>query len=170
MRYFGITSPDINNGLGFRVSIWVSGCTCNCPGCHNPETHDFMAGKEWTEESWDELTKYLSKPYISGVTFTGGNPVESPQGILEIMERIKKEYPTKNIWVYSGFTLDELRAKEETQKLLPYIDYLVDGRFILSKRNTTIAFRGSTNQTIWKNTGEGYFKKIDIDGSTVIEL
>ena len=162
MRYLDITSPDIENGLGFRVSLWISGCSCHCPGCHNPESHDFLAGKEWDENAWAELVSKLDKPYIKGLTFTGGNPIESPEGVIEVAEKVKQCFgDTKDIWLFSGYTLEEIQASESMSKVLDYIDYLIDGRFVKKLRDTVgCAFRGSTNQKVYKKNEEGEFVEI----------
>ena len=97
MRYLNITGPDIENGLGFRVSLWISGCSCHCPGCHNPESHSFSAGQDWNEEAWKKLEGKLDKPYIKGLTFTGGNPIEF-WSVLLGEERAAKMYRSKTLW------------------------------------------------------------------------
>ena len=155
MRYHKITSPDINNGLGFRVTLWLSGCSLNCRYCHNPETHDPLSGKEFTEESLNELLEKLSKPYIAGLTLSGGNPFESDHGeLLELLRIVKEKFPEKNIWVYSGFTLEESERDPSMKEILDLIDQLVDGKYNYRLRDTSLAFRGSSNQNIWKKEND----------------
>ena len=155
MRYHKITSPDINNGLGFRVTLWLSGCTLNCKFCHNPETHDPLGGKEFTENSLTELLSRLEKPYIKGLTISGGNPFDSNhEELLDLLKTVKEKYPQKDIWVFSGYTLEESLSDPTLKEVLELIDVLVDGRFDYKQRDTSIAFRGSKNQRIWKKSGK----------------
>ena len=163
MRYHKITSPDINNGLGFRVTLWLSGCSLSCPGCHNPETHDFLGGKEFNEDSLNFLLEKLDKPYIKGLTISGGNPFESNLSeLLNIIKSVKNKFPKKDIWVFSGFTLQEClnRNSDAMNEILNSIDYLVDGRFLIKELDLTLPFRGSKNQIIWKRTGDLTFENI----------
>ena len=158
MRYHKITSPDINNGLGFRVTLWLSGCSLNCKFCHNPETHDPKGGMEFTEESLSELLEQLGKPYIKGLTLSGGNPFESDhKELLELIKIVKDKFPEKDIWVYSGYTLEESMKDPSLSEILSLIDVLVDGRFNYLERDITLAFRGSRNQRIWVKDEEGNF-------------
>ena len=160
MRYHRITSPDINSGLGFRVTLWLSGCSLCCKGCHNPETHNPMSGKEFTEDSLNELFEKLDKPYIKGLTLSGGNPFESNhQELLDLIRTVKAKFPKKDIWVFSGFTLEESMKDPSLREILDEIDVLVDGRFDCSQRDISIAFRGSRNQVIWVKDSENNFVK-----------
>ena len=158
MNYLRITGPDIENGLGFRVTLWISGCSLGCPGCQNHMGWDFKAGKEFTDETYQELVEKLNKPYIKGLTLSGGNPSESPE-VVNVIKCLKNDLPEKDIWLFSGFTLEELKEQGKTE-LLGLIDVLVDGRFILSERDTSLAFRGSRNQIIWMKDPEGNFVKM----------
>ena len=160
MRISGISHPDVNNGLGFRVTVWVSGCIHHCKGCHNPETWDFNGGREFTEEDKRKVFELLEKPYIKGVTFSGGDPLCSYNDVLGFAKEIKEKYPDKDIWVYTGFSFEHVR--EHMSEILTYVDYIVDGRFIEEERDVSLAFRGSKNQRIWKKE-EGNFKVIDLD-------
>ena len=149
MSYISITAPDINNGLGFRVTLWVSGCTHNCPGCHNKWTHDYKLGKD-LNEAWDEVAKWLSKEYIKGLTLSGGDPLDQSNVSLAQLEnflkRVKTEFPDKDIWIYSGCIYENMIKSQK--KVLQYCDILVDGPYIESQRNLSLAFRGSENQRI----------------------
>lgn len=160
MNYSGITKCDTANGLGCRTTLWVSGCRCQCPGCHNPQTWDFKAGQEFTESAKEELFIAASKPYIAGLTFSGGNPLE-PENTLalsEIAKEFKQLCPEKTIWIYCGniLTFKDIYgpgfgSTDRTQfapKLFRYCDVIVDGPFIQSERDITLAFRGSRNQRI----------------------
>ena len=160
MRYHKITSPDINSGLGFRVTLWLSGCSLNCKFCHNPETHNPLNGKEFTNESMKELLDKLGKPYIKGLTISGGNPFDSDhQELLSLIKIVKEKYPKKDIWIFSGYTLEESMKDSTLTEILENIDVLVDGRFDYTKRNVSLAFRGSENQVIWEKDSSGKFIK-----------
>lgn len=157
MRYLRITSPDIENGLGFRVTLWISGCKLHCPGCHNPESHDFMSGREITEETYEELFRRLEKPYIKGLTLSGGNPLDSDlEELIFLLKRIKMKYPKKDIYLFSGYTLDEILDSDK-KRVLEYIDILIDGPFIIKQKDPSLAFRGSKNQVIWEKNSDGEF-------------
>lgn len=165
MKYLDITYPDINNGLGCRVTLWVSGCSNHCPGCQNQFTWDKNAGTKFDySDVVERVSGILDKPYIAGWTLSGGEPLdlrdeEKLPIILNLVKILKEKYPEKNLWVYSGFTLSELQENPIAKEILRYVDVLVDGRFILELRNTSLEFRGSSNQVIWRNTGNGEFVK-----------
>lgn len=147
MRYHKIVKGSVCDGTGFRCTLYLSGCIHHCHGCHNPETWDFNSGKEFTEDTKKELFSCLALPYINGITLSGGDPLCSYDELLPLLKEIKEKFPNKNIWVYTGFTLEELIASNKTE-ILNYIDVLVDGKFILEQRDITLPFRGSKNQRI----------------------
>lgn len=150
MKYLNITSPDIENGIGCRVTLWIPGCGHNCPGCHNKWTHDYNQGQEFTQDTFKEICDILDKPYIKGLTISGGDPLmQDDQTLIDLCQLvfdIKNLYPTKDIWLYTGFYKDELKGLQ--LDILKYIDTLVDGPFELDRRDTTLPFRGSSNQNI----------------------
>ena len=150
MKYLKITSPDIENGPGCRVTLWIPGCTHQCLGCHNAWTADYNQGQEFTQDTYEELCSILDKPYIKGLTISGGDPLDqNDQTLIDLIQLcydISLEYPTKDIWLYTGYYKEDLKGKQ--LELLNYIDVLVDGPFIRPKRDTTLPFRGSTNQRI----------------------
>ncbi len=155
MNYGEIKKTDIANGVGVRVSLFVSGCRHHCPDCFNSMTWDFNYGKEFTKDTEDEIIELLSRPYIRGLTLIGGEPMEKENqlGLINLLRRVKENLASKDIWCYSGFTFEELtgdsRARcEVTDEILSYIDVLVDGRFDKTKRNLMLRFRGSENQRI----------------------
>ena len=156
MNYCEIKNCDIADGIGVRVSLFVSGCTHHCEGCFNAVTWDFDHGKPFNHDTEDDLIKMLAPEYIDGFTLLGGEPMEcsNQRALLPFVKRVRETYPQKNIWCYTGCILEtELLAAspwrcEVTDELLSMIDVLVDGRFILAKRNISLAFRGSDNQRI----------------------
>ena len=160
MKTHGITYPDVNNGLGCRVTLWVSGCIHHCKGCHNRETWDFNSGKEFLEEDKLKLFEALDKSYIKGVTFSGGDPLCSYDDVLELIVEIKNKFPTKDIWLYSGFTMDYI--KSHFKDVLLYCDVIVDGKYVEELRDTSLAFRGSSNQNLWRKNENGSFEKFEI--------
>lgn len=156
MHYGNIKDCDIANGLGVRVSRFVSGCTHHCKGCFQPQTWNFKYGDVYTQETEDQIVKMLEPSYINGLSLLGGEPMEpdNQRELVKLCRRVKKLYPEKNIWCYTGYTyetdlLAPSRARcEVTDELLSYIDVLVDGEFVEAKKNIVIAFRGSTNQRL----------------------
>lgn len=156
MYYGALKKTDIANGPGVRVSLFVSGCTHHCRECFNPETWDFTYGEEYTDQVTAEILEALSPDYIQGITILGGEPFEpsNQSALLPLYREIRKRYPGKNIWVYSGYTLEqdllaESRARTEiTDEILSLIDVLVDGEFVPEQKNISLKFRGSENQRI----------------------
>jgi len=156
MYYSNIKKQDIADGTGVRVTLFVSGCTNRCEGCFQPETWDFCHGQPYTQETEKELLEALGKDYIQGLTLLGGEPMEpeNQRVLAGLLRAVRGHYPQKDIWCYTGFTLETdlapggKRYCEVTDELLGLIDILVDGRFILAKRNLMLNFRGSENQRI----------------------
>lgn len=149
MKYLNILDCSIADGEGFRVVLFVSGCLHHCKGCHNPEGWDPNNGKEFTQETIDKIVKLLDRPYIRGLTLSGGDPLMpfNYEEVLNLCKQVKEKLPNKDIWVYTGFTYEDIKDLE----IFNYIDTLVDGKFILEQRDVTLPFRGSTNQRIIKN-------------------
>lgn len=156
MYYADIKKVDVANGPGIRVSLFVSGCTHKCKGCFNEDAWDFKYGQLYTQKEEDKIIELLKPSYIDGITILGGEPFEyiNQKGILPLLRRIKKELPNKTIWCFSGYSFDKdilenmLKKYDETKELISYIDVLVDGKFILEKKNLKLKFRGSSNQRI----------------------
>ena len=132
------------DGPGLRTSIYSSGCPHHCRGCHNPQSWDIANGK-WM--SIDEILDIIKADRISNVSFSGGDPFFQVEAFTELARRIKAE-TGKTIWCWTGYTIEQIREDERLSMLLPYIDTLVDGPFILEQRDTTLLFRGSPNQRI----------------------
>ena len=147
MRYHNITKDDMLNGDGLRVVLWVAGCEHHCPNCQNPVTWDINGGLEFDEAAKKEIFDELEKNYVSGITFSGGDPMYQPEGFTELACAIK-EKSNKNIWCYTGYTFETLLRNPLQAKLLQYIDVLVDGEFKEALKDVTLVFRGSQNQRI----------------------
>ena len=143
-----IQSDSVVDGEGIRSVIWFQGCSHNCPGCHNPETHDFNAGYEFDLEEVKGWIRELE--YQQGVTFSGGDPMMQVDALIELAKVVHE--CNMNVWVYTGFTYEELIKMSESNPryidALNEIDILVDGRFVLAKKSFDVAFRGSSNQRI----------------------
>lgn len=153
MRFHAIKKDDMLNGSGLRAVVFVSGCDHKCPGCHNPETWDAKSGEEFTEESKTYLYSILDKEYISGVTFSGGDPLNKAniKDMKNLILDIRDKFPNKNIWIYTGYYMQELISdpmlKEELE-LAFMCDVLVDGRFVQSRADVNYQWAGSTNQIV----------------------
>lgn len=158
MNYANIKEYDISNGEGVRVSLFVSGCRRHCIGCFNSIAWDFEYGNKFTEDTEKRIFEILSKDYISGFSLLGGEPFEPENQIVlcDLLERIKTKFPNKDIWCYTGYTLEELKddnnpiKTQYSEKMLKYIDTLVDGEFLENQKNISLSFRGSENQRIIK--------------------
>lgn len=161
MRFQNITYPDVSNGTGCRVVLWLQGCSHHCEGCHNPETWDFLKGREFTDEYKEKLIETLNLPYIKGLTLSGGDPLDSCEDVYNLLNEIRDRCKGKDIWLYTGYKMDEIKASE-LSKVLPLVDVIVDGPFIKGYRDVTLAFRGSSNQIIWKKVN-GKFIKSDLN-------
>ena len=155
MNYSAIKKHDIANGPGVRVSLFVSGCTHHCPGCFNPETWDFNSGKPFDSDVINEILEALQPSYIHGFSLLGGEPFEY-KNQLGLLQEIKQQFPTKDIWCYSGYDYekdilgDMAKKWPETYEMISLIDVLVDGEFIEAKKDLSLRFRGSSNQRIIK--------------------
>ena len=150
MRYGEIKKCDIANGEGVRVSLFVSGCTHHCKGCFNEATWDFDYGKEFTQETEEEILKALEPEYVNGLSVLGGEPFEpqNQRALVPFLKKVKERYPGKTIWCYTGYTYEEILANPRLKTVLDYIDVLVDGRFEQALFSPYLEFRGSSNQRI----------------------
>ncbi|MDE7192671.1 MAG: anaerobic ribonucleoside-triphosphate reductase activating protein [Oscillospiraceae bacterium] len=146
MRYHNITTDDMLNGDGLRTVLWVAGCTHRCEGCHNPITWDIEGGIPFDEAAEAELFEKLSEDHISGVTFSGGDPLH-PQNrdeVTRLAKKIKADFPEKTLWLYTGFDWDEIKELD----MIPLLDVVVDGRFIKSLLDAKLHWKGSSNQRV----------------------
>ena len=157
MNYGQIYNCDTANGPGMRVTLFVSGCTHHCKECFNEETWNFSYGEEFTEKEADSIVEMLKASYIDGLTLLGGEPMEpaNQEALLPLLKRIKTELPGKSIWLYSGFTFEQLTGIEQshcrcgwTDEILSLCDILVDGEFHIDQKNVMLQFRGSSNQRV----------------------
>lgn len=152
MYYSDIKYPDVANGLGVRVSLFVSGCRRHCPECFNKEAQDFKYGKPFTDKEITFIESKLQLPQVRGLSLLGGEPmeIENVTELLPLCEYLKSSYTNKDIWCYTGYTIEELLNRNNivTKEILKYIDVLVDGDYQKDKHDLSLKFRGSSNQRI----------------------
>lgn len=160
MNYIKISKCDIANGTGIRVVLWASGCSLHCKGCHNPETWDFHSGKPFDDNAKQKLFDALNKPWIKGITLSGGHPLEYENlpDIYNIVKEVKEKFPNKDVWLYTGYTLSindfdtSVDIGWDNGLLRNYIlamcDVVVDGPYIEDQRDVSLPFRGSKNQRL----------------------
>ena len=146
MRYHNITKNDMLNGDGLRTVLWVAGCSHGCKNCHNPITWDICGGVAFDEEAKEELFAALASSYVSGITFSGGDPLhmQNREEIGKLIEEVHEKFPQKTIWVYTGYRWEDVKD-------LPYVklaDVLVDGPFVEELKDTTLHWKGSSNQRV----------------------
>ena len=146
MRYHNITKDDMLNGDGLRVVLWVAGCSHCCKDCHNPVTWDPNGGLYFDESAKAELFEELKKDYVSGITFSGGDPlhIANVNDVTELSKEIRETFPEKTIWLYTGSTWEEVRSME----IVRYLDVLVDGEFVFAKKDPLLCWKGSSNQRV----------------------
>jgi len=159
VNYAKIINNDIANGEGVRVSLFVSGCTNHCKHCFQPQTWDFSYGEPFTDAVERSIIKMLAEKHIKGLTLLGGEPFEpvNQRRLVKLLHRVRDELPDKDIWAYTGFTIEQLRTDgskcrcEVTDEMLSMVDVLVDGRYIEELSDISLRFRGSSNQRIIRN-------------------
>ena len=144
IRVLDIAYETMADGPGLRTSIYCAGCGHHCPGCHNPQSWDFKGGNEMSVQ---ELLDIIKDDEFANVTFSGGDPFYQVEAFTELARRIKEE-TNKTIWCYTGFKYEDIQADQRLNQILPYLDVLVDGPFIMELRTTELPFRGSSNQRI----------------------
>ena len=156
MNYADIKKYDVANGPGVRISLFVSGCNHHCKDCFNEEAWDFQYGELFTQQTIDEILKMLQPSHVKGLTLLGGEPFEpeNQPEIVNLLRQVKAKYPEKSIWAFSGYLCDKdilagrLGPWNITKEFLSYLDVLVDGPFVLAKKDLTLRFRGSSNQKL----------------------
>lgn len=154
MNYADIKYCDVANGIGIRVSIFVSGCTHHCKNCFNEVAWDFNYGKPFTEKEIDQIIEYLKPDYITGLSVLGGEPFEhtNQAGLLPLLRKVREIYPDKDIWCFTGYDFEKdilgrmCQDWPETNEMLSYIDVLIDGKFVEELKDLTLRFKGSSNQ------------------------
>ena len=146
MNYHNITVDDMLNGDGLRTVLWVAGCDHRCPGCQNPETWSENSGIPFDQDAKDELFEALSRDYMTGITFSGGDPLFCPnvKTVGALIEEIHECLPDKTIWLYTGSLFEDIRSLP----FIPFIDVIVDGPYIQALRNTQLHWKGSSNQRV----------------------
>ncbi len=156
MYYGNIKKFDVADGEGVRVTLFVSGCRIHCEGCFQAQTQDFEYGKPYTKQTEEEVIEALKDPHIQGLTLLGGEPFEpeNQEVIVTLLRRVKEELPEKDIWSWTGYVYDKdlieggKKHTQYTDEILSYLDILVDGPFMIQKRNLALSFRGSENQRV----------------------
>lgn len=163
MNYAQIRSMDISNGEGIGVSLFVQGCDFHCKNCFNSETWEFAKGQEWNDKTKNQFLKLIEKPFIQRVSILGGEPLhpKNVQNVLKIVDEIRVSYPTKNIWLYTGYTWEEimtpiisdinskqLKILQMRKELVSKCDVLIDGRYVDELRDVSLYWRGSSNQRV----------------------
>lgn len=151
MNYQTIIKDDLVNGEGIRCSLFVSGCSHGCVGCFNESAWDYRSGSEYTKDTEEIILNELNKKYVNGLTLLGGDPLmkKNIDVVLNLCRTVKEKYPDKNIWCWTGYTLDEVQSNH-AKDILKYVDVLVDGKFEESKKDLTLPHRGSRNQRVLK--------------------
>jgi len=163
MNYAKIYRADIANGIGFRVSLFVSGCTRNCKGCFNKEAQDPAFGKPFDDKAKQKIFKELEHEWCRGVSFLGGEPLsklsDNRKVVIEFAKEIREKFPDKTIFLWSGYLFEEILEDKDMKGILDYVDVLIDGPFIEENKDLSLKWRGSSNQHIvnvakWRQTGE----------------
>ncbi|WP_395546891.1 MULTISPECIES: anaerobic ribonucleoside-triphosphate reductase activating protein [unclassified Lacrimispora] len=152
IRYAKIRSMDISNGEGIGISLFTQGCRFHCKNCFNTETWDFNGGKEWSEEVKKDFLRLAADPHIKRISLLGGEPLadENLNGVLELINEIRLSFPQKNIWLYSGFTWEEVfnGYSEIRKEIISKCDVMIDGRYVDELRDISLKWKGSTNQNV----------------------
>lgn len=148
MRYAQIRDMDVSNGKGIGCSVFLQGCSIHCEHCFNKSTWDFNGGYEWTDKETEQLFEILRKPYITRISVLGGESLDQAKELLQLLSKIRNEFPNLKIWIYSGRTLEENMKDPLKAECLSKCDVLVDGAYVDELRDLTLAFRGSSNQRI----------------------
>ena len=159
MNYHDIKKCDMLNGDGIRVSLWVAGCEHQCFQCQNPQTWDIKGGIPFDEGAEQELYEALKEEWVSGITFTGGDPLHSEniETVSRLIDKIHSLHTDKTIWLYTGYKLDQCLNDPQKKEVVFKCDVVVDGEFVLSLKDPTLKWVGSSNQKIWRNLGGSFF-------------
>lgn len=170
MNYTKILKADISNGLGFRCTLWVSGCLRKCPGCFNPEAQDPEFGKTFDDEAKSRIFRELENPTCDGLSLMGGEPMsvcsDNRKQIIELCREVKERFPEKDIWMWSGYLYEEISEDPDMMDVLDYIDVLVDGPYEEMRKDLACPFRGSNNQRVidvQKSRRQGEIVEVNFD-------
>ena len=151
MNYHNITKDDMLNGSGLRVCLWLSGCNHHCKGCQNPETWSLKSGIDFNMEAEEELFEILGQDYISGITFTGGDPFHEANlsEVNRLVTKVRTNYgKKKNIWIYTGYRYEDVLDDHDKIEILKKIDVLVDDKFVMKLADVSYPYAGSINQRV----------------------
>lgn len=150
MNYHNITHEDMINGDGLRVVLWVAGCNHKCKNCQNPITWDINGGIDFDNNALEEIYNELKKEYCDGITFSGGDPLHplNRETILEIIKEIKNKFPKKTIWIYTGYTYEQILNEQFIKEILDMTDVLIDGVYIENLKSPDKHWVGSSNQRV----------------------
>jgi len=148
MNYAKISFNDTVNGEGLRVTLWCQGCTHKCEGCHNQQLWSFNEGKYFSRQDGIKIIDYIKEhdDFIQGLSLLGGEPMDNAKDLIKFIKEFKKELPNKDIWVWSGYTFEEIVKDDNKLELLKLCDVLIDGKFIKELKNSKLKFKGSGNQ------------------------
>ena len=154
MNYADIKKYDVANGPGVRISLFVSGCSHFCKGCFNEIAWDYNYGKEFTDDTINEIVEFLDNPHIAGLTILGGEPMDpkNQDALVPLVKKVKELYPDKTIWCFTGYLFDKdllenmYKENPSTKELLSRFDVMVDGEFVEDLKNLNLKFKGSSNQ------------------------
>ena len=170
MNYTALRKADISNGLGFRCTLWVSGCLRKCPGCFNPEAQDPEFGKTFDDEAKSRIFRELENPTCDGLSLMGGEPMsvcsDNRKQIIELCREVKERFPEKDIWMWSGYLYEEISEDPDMMDVLDYIDVLVDGPYEEMRKDLACPFRGSNNQRVidvQKSRRQGEIVEVNFD-------
>lgn len=152
MKVAKIQRMDVINGDGFRTSMFVSGCSRNCPGCFNKQAQDPNFGYDFTDEVKEKLFKEIENPHCAGLSLLGGDPLsvlsDNRKTIIALCKEFKEKFPDKNIFLWTGYTIDEILKSDEMKEVVKYVDVIIDGPFVESLKDIDLKWRGSSNQNI----------------------
>lgn len=149
MRVAQMRKRDISNGAGIRCTLFVSGCTHNCPNCFNKEYQSFSYGEKWTKEKEDKFMSYVLDQYTTGINILGGEPLQQLDGdLLGLLKKIKQKVPQKPIWLWTGYVYEDIKDKPKIKEILDHVDVLIDGRYVEGLKDLTLQYRGSSNQRV----------------------
>lgn len=150
MNYVDLIFFDTANGPGFRTTLFVAGCTLNCKGCFNPSAHNFRAGKPFTLSVANQIFKSLENPQVRGISLLGGDPLEQKNvlNVFGLCTAIKSKFPDKDIWLWTGRTLEEIQESHILSQIIPVVDFIIEGRFVQELVSSKLPYRGSSNQRI----------------------